>query len=118
MAKEHLTGDFFRYYDNFAQQMLAPAAKQNAVRATATVVRAGASEVRRDSAVVLLFVNQTTSNLSTPDPILTASSIRVTLTKHEGVWRISSFDPMQPSQAVGVNLMFNSVSPRKMKVGS
>lgn len=93
-AKEHLTGDFLRYYDNFAQQKLAPAAKQNAVRTTATVVRAAASEVRLDSAVVLLLINQTTSNLSMPEPILTASSIRVTLTKHEGVWRISSFGPV------------------------
>jgi Mce-associated membrane protein len=94
VAKEHLTGDFLQYYDNFAQQILAPAAKQNAVRTTATVVRAAASEVRPDSAVVLLLVNQTTSNTATPDPILTSSSIRVTMTKHEGVWRISSFDPV------------------------
>jgi Mce-associated membrane protein len=94
VAKEHLTGDFLQYYDNFAQQILAPAAKQNAVRTTATVVRAAASEVRLDSAVVLLLVNQTTSHAATPDPVLTASSIRVTLTKREGVWRISSFDPV------------------------
>jgi Mce-associated membrane protein len=94
VPKEHLTGDFLQHYDNFAQQILAPAAKQNAVRTTASVVRAAASDVHLDSAVVLLLVNQTTSNAATPDPVLTASSIRVTMTKREGVWRISSFDPV------------------------
>lgn len=93
-AEEHLTGAFLQHYKDFAQNNIAPAAKQNSVRTKATVVGAAVSELSQSSAVVLVMVNQTTSNAKTPDPILTSSSVRVTLTKLDGAWRISSFDPV------------------------
>ncbi|WP_405181170.1 twin-arginine translocation pathway signal [Nocardia sp. NBC_01377] len=93
-AKGHLTGDFLTYYSQFTQQIVAPAAKQKAVETTAAVVRAAVSDLKPDSAVVLVFINQTTTSADKPDPAMAASSVRVSLTKIDDDWRISSFDPV------------------------
>nr|WP_232541633.1 twin-arginine translocation pathway signal [Nocardia bovistercoris] len=93
-AKERLTGDFLAYYSQFTQQIVAPAAKEKSVRTTAAVVRAAVADLREDSAIVLVFINQTTVSKDKPDPAVTASSVRVTLTDVDGDWRISAFDPV------------------------
>ncbi len=93
-AKSHLTGDFLSYYDQFTQQIVAPAAKQKSVKTTAVVLRAALSDFQPDSAKVLLFVNQTTQSKDRPEPTLTSSSVQVTLTKADGKWLISSFNPV------------------------
>jgi Mce-associated membrane protein len=93
-AKSHLTGDFLSYYNQFTEQIVAPAAKQKAVKTSAGVVQAGVSELHPDKAVVLVFVNQTTTSSDRPDPSMTASSVLVTVTKVKGAWLISAFDPV------------------------
>jgi Mce-associated membrane protein len=93
-AKEHLTGGFLTYYDQFTQQVVAPAVQQKGVRTNATVVQAAISDLQPDSAVVLLFVNQATSSAQNPEPSMTASSVKVGLRKVHGDWLISSFDPV------------------------
>jgi Mce-associated membrane protein len=93
-AKSHLTGDFLSYYTEFTQQIVAPAAKQKSVKATANVIKAAVSEIHPDSAVVLVFVNQSTTSSDRPDPSLSSSSVRVTVKKVNGAWLISSFDPL------------------------
>lgn len=93
-AKSHLTGDFLSYYDQFTQQIVAPAAKQKAVKTTAVVLRAAVSDLHPNSAVVLLFVNQSTQSKDRPEPTFTNSSVSVTLTKADGRWLISSFNPV------------------------
>ena len=93
-AKSHLTGDFLTYYNQFTQQIVAPAARQKSVKTTAVVLRAALSEFHPDSAVVLLFVNQTTQSKDRPEPTLSSSSVMVALTKADGKWLISSFNPV------------------------
>jgi Mce-associated membrane protein len=93
-AKSHLTGDFLSYYNQFTEQIVAPAAKQKSLKTSAVVVRAAVSELRPDSAVVLVFVNQSTVSKERPEPALASSSVLVKLTKADGKWLISSFDPV------------------------
>jgi Mce-associated membrane protein len=93
-ARSHLTGDFLSYYDQFTQQIVAPAAKQKAVKTTAVVLRAALSEFHPDSAIALLFVNQSSQSKDRPEPTLSSSSVIVKLTKADGKWLISSFDPV------------------------
>lgn len=93
-AKSKLTGDFLSYYTQFTEQIVTPAAKQKSVKTTASVVRAAVSELNPDSAVVLVFINQTTQSADRPDASFTNSSVRVTLKKVDGAWLISSFDPV------------------------
>lgn len=84
-ARSHLTGEFLSYYDQFTQQIVAPAAKRKSVRTSAVVLRAAISELHPDSAVVLLFVNQTTQSADRPEPALTSSSVLVKLTDRKSV---------------------------------
>ncbi|WP_435832141.1 twin-arginine translocation pathway signal [Nocardia rhamnosiphila] len=93
-AKSRMTGDFLTYYNQFTEKVIAPAAKEKSVKTTATIVRSAVAELHADSAVALLFINQTTTSAEKPDPALAASSVRVTLSKVEDSWLISSFDPV------------------------
>lgn len=93
-AKTHLTGDFLAYYNQFTEQIVAPAAKQKGVKTTAAVIQSAVSELHPDRAVVLLFVNQSTTSTDKPDPAQRSSSVLVTLAKVNGAWLISKFDPV------------------------
>nr|WP_231984485.1 hypothetical protein [Mycobacterium sp. E342] len=92
-AKSYLTGNFLAYYTKFTEQ-IAALAQQKHVTETAQVIRAAVSELHPDSAVVLVFVNQTATSAEKPQPQTTANSARVTLTKVKGSWLISKLDPL------------------------
>jgi Mce-associated membrane protein len=93
-AKTHLTGDFLNHYTGFTEQIVLPAAKQKSVKTSAAVVQAAVSEIQPDSAVVLVFVNQTTTSKENPDGAFAASAVRVTLQKTDDRWLISEFEPV------------------------
>ncbi len=92
-AKSYLTGNFLAYYTKFTEQ-LAVLAQQKHVTETAQVIRAAVSELHPDSAVVLVFINQTATSKEKPEKQTTANSARVTLTKVKGSWLISGLDPL------------------------
>jgi Mce-associated membrane protein len=92
-AKSHLTGDFLGYYDKFTKEIVTPMVQQKRIAQTATVVRAAVSELHPDSAVVLVFLNETTTSKDKREPLTTPSSVRITLTKVNGSWLISKLDP-------------------------
>ncbi len=69
-ARSHLAGDFLSYYNQFTEQIVAPAAKQKSLKTTASVKGAAVSQLRPDSAVVLIFINQTTTSKASPAPTL------------------------------------------------
>lgn len=92
-AKSKLTGDFLKYYDEFTGQFVEPSAVQKGVRNSAAVVRAAVAELHPDRAKVLVFINQSTTTREKPDPVVTASSVLVTMSEIDGKWLISSFDP-------------------------
>lgn len=93
-AKSHLTGDFLSYYTDFTTKIVQPAAQKKKVKTNAKVVQGAAVEVKPDSAVVLLFINQTTTSQEIPDGAFAVSSVKVGLNKVNGNWMISSFDPV------------------------
>jgi len=93
-AKSHLTGDFLNYYDEFTRQIVTPAAKEKAVTTTAQVVQAAVTEMHPNSAVVLVFVNQSTVSKDRPDPAMAASSVLVSMTKVDNTWLITKFEPV------------------------
>lgn len=92
-AKSHLSGDFLGYYRKFSDDVVGPTAQQGQLTATAKVIRAAVSELHPDSAVVLVFVDQTTSSPQKKDPEKTQSAVLVTLKKVDGSWLIAKFDP-------------------------
>lgn len=93
-ARSHLTGDFLSYYDQFTQQIVAPAAKQKALKTSAHVVRAAVQELHANTATVLLFVDQSTTSKDSPDPTMAPSSVLVNLALVDGKWLITKFTPV------------------------
>lgn len=93
-AQSHLTGVFLTYYKTFTQTIVKPMAEQQHIITTAKVVRAAAAESHPDSAVVLVYIDQTTASKDKPEPVLSSSSVLVTVTKVKGAWLISKFDPL------------------------
>lgn len=93
-AKSHLTGDFLSYYSDFTSTVVKPAAQQKKVKTSAKVVQGAVSELQPQSASVLLFINQTTTSQEIPDGSYSVSSVKVGLSKIDGNWLISSFDPV------------------------
>jgi Mce-associated membrane protein len=94
-ARSHLTGDFLAYYDKFTKEFVIPMVQQKQLRQTATVARAAVSELEANSAVVLVFIDETTTGKDKPQPLMTPSSVRITLTKVNGAWLISKLDPAE-----------------------
>jgi Mce-associated membrane protein len=92
-ARSHLTGDFLAYYDKFTKEFVIPTVQQKHLAQTAAVVRAAVSELGPNSAVVLVFLNETTTGKDKPQPLITPSSVQITLTKVNGSWLISKMDP-------------------------
>jgi len=92
-ARSHLTGDFLTYYNDLTQRIIAPAAKQKSLKTTAHVVAAALSELRPDSASVLLYVDQTTTSSDSPDPTISTKSAMVRMARVNGNWLIAKFDP-------------------------
>ncbi|MCV7332226.1 twin-arginine translocation pathway signal [Mycobacterium cookii] len=93
-ARSHLTGDFLAYYDKFTKEFVIPTVQQKHLGQTAAVVRAAVSELEQNSAVVLVFLNETTTGKDKPQPLITPSAVRITLTKVGGSWLISKLDPV------------------------
>ncbi|SPM34625.1 hypothetical protein MRAB57_2445 [Mycobacterium rhizamassiliense] len=93
-AKSHLSGDFLSYYNQFTEQIVAPAAKQKSLKTTARVLGAAVQELHPDSAVVLVLVDQSTTSKDNPDPSMASSSVLVRLARVNGTWLITKFDPV------------------------
>jgi Mce-associated membrane protein len=93
-ARTHLTGDFLAYYDKFTKEIVIPTVQQKHLTQTTAVVRAAVSELGPDSTVVLVFLNETTTGKDKPQPLITPSAVRITLTKVSGSWLISKLDPV------------------------
>jgi Mce-associated membrane protein len=93
-ARSHLAGDFLTYYNDFTQQIVAPTARQRSLKTTAHVTGAAVSELRPDSAVVLLFVDQTTTTKDSPKPSVAISTVLVHISRINDKWLITKFNPV------------------------
>ncbi len=93
-TRSRLTGNFLAYYSKFSEQIGA-GALQGQLTSTAKVIRAAISDLHPDSAMVLVFVNQSTKSKLKPDPIETHRGILVTLKKVNSSWLIANFDPLE-----------------------
>ena len=92
-AAERLTAGFRQQYTQLTNDVVAPGAKQQHISAVATVPAAASVSATGKHAVVLVFVDQTTT-IGNDAPTQTTSSVRVSLEKVDGRWLISQFDPV------------------------
>lgn len=92
-ARERLTGNFRDAYTQLTHDVVIPGSQQKKITAAATVPAAASVSATQNHAVVLLFVDQTTTFGDEP-PTNTASSVRVTLDRVHDRWLISDFTPV------------------------
>jgi Mce-associated membrane protein len=92
-AADRLTGSFRGEYTRLVDTVVIPGAKQKHISAVATVPAAASVSATENHAVVLVFVNQTTT-VGNDTPTGSTSSVRVTLDKVHDRWLISQFDPV------------------------
>lgn len=92
-ARDRLTGSFRDDYTKLIDGMVIPGAKQKMVTVQAKVTDAAAVSATAYHAVVLVFVDQTTTIGADP-PSDSASSVKVTLDKDRDRWLVSGFDPV------------------------
>jgi Mce-associated membrane protein len=92
-AEAVLTGDFLATYKQFTQ-IIRPAAQKTRMTTTARVVGAAVGSLTSQQAVILVFVDQTTSSQDKPSPTTASSSVNVSLSKVNGTWLIAKFDPV------------------------
>jgi Mce-associated membrane protein len=93
VARDRLTGSFRDSYTSLINDIVIPGAREDNISAVADVPAAGLVSVDDNHAVVLVFLNQTTTIGNDP-PTDASSSVRVTLDKVDGRWLISGFDPV------------------------
>lgn len=92
-ALDRLTGPLRDSYTRLIKEVVIPSAKGKRISAVATVPAAASVSATRRHAVVLVFVNQTTTSGSGP-PTTTASRVRVTLEEIDRQWLVSQFEPI------------------------
>jgi Mce-associated membrane protein len=93
-ARSHLSGGFLDYYNHFTETVVAPAAKQKALKTTARVKGVAVSTLGPDSAVVLVLVDQSTTSKDSPEPSTAASSVLVHMVRVNRDWLINKFEPV------------------------
>jgi Mce-associated membrane protein len=92
-ASGRLAEPFRQQYTQLVNDVVAPGAKQQHIGAVATVPAAASVSATGKHAVVLVFVDQTTT-IGNDAPTQSTSSVRVSLEKVDGRWLISQFDPV------------------------
>ncbi|NMN93825.1 twin-arginine translocation pathway signal [Antrihabitans stalactiti] len=92
-ANSLVTGTFGDYYRTFTRDVVSPAAKEKKISTSATVVGKAISDFSEDKAVVLVFVNQSTTTAEVTQPTTTTTTIRIEVERHSSKWLVSKFDP-------------------------
>ncbi|MCV7258695.1 hypothetical protein [Mycobacterium shimoidei] len=92
-AADRLTGGFRQQYTQLVTDVVAPGAKQQRISAVATVPAAASVAATQNHAVVLVFINQTTT-IGDDAPTQTNSSVRMSLDRVGDRWLVSQFDPV------------------------
>jgi Mce-associated membrane protein len=88
-GKAVTTGQFAKDYAQQFTTFVKPTAAQYKVSVTARVVSSAVKSNSQDSAVVLLFVDQTTKSSQLPAPRVDQNRVKLTMTRVHGTWLIS-----------------------------
>lgn len=92
-AAQRMTGSFKKQYQDLIASVVIPGSKEQRISAAASVPAIASVSATPAKAVVLLFVNQTTT-IGGKQPTDMQSSVRVTMDKVDGRWLMSAFEPI------------------------
>jgi len=89
-----ITGKFKTDYTGLVSSVIAPAAVRTQLLTRSNVSEAGVVDTHgTDQVTVLMFVNQTTRSVASPEPQLLNTRVRVTMLEQNGKWLISELTP-------------------------
>jgi Mce-associated membrane protein len=91
-AKSRVTDGYLPYYQQFAEKVVGISAQRGLVTTTAVVIKAAVAQMHPDSAVVLAFLRLKTMSKDKPEPVVTSSSLKVTLKRVNGSWLIDNLE--------------------------
>jgi Mce-associated membrane protein len=89
-GKAVTTGQFAKDYAQQFTTFVKPTAAQYTVSVIANVVNSAVESNSPDTAVVLLFVDQTTKSIKLPAPRVDQNRVKLTMSRVHGTWLISS----------------------------
>ena len=93
-AKKLLTGGFADDYASTAESVVRPTAEQVKAVVTAEVVSSSVDRADENRAVVLLFVDQTTTSTRVDGPQVDLNRVRMRLVRSGGQWLVSGADAL------------------------
>lgn len=93
-AADGLTGSFRDDYTTLVQETIAPGAKEKQLTVQVSVQAAAPVSTTPDEAVVLLYLNQTTTSADAPDARTSGSRVRVSLQKVDDRWLVDQLTPV------------------------
>lgn len=92
-ALDQTAGDFTGEYGDLIDEVVRTAATQRRIITEASVNAAGVVSVHSDDeAVVLVFLTQSTTSRSSPDPIVSGSRVEVTMQRVGSDWLIAGLE--------------------------
>lgn len=88
-ALDGTTGDFHREFEEEINNNVIPRAEEQEATVTVTVIHQATIESSKDSASVLVFLNQEVKSNAGPKSTYTPSRVLVELERENGVWKVS-----------------------------
>jgi Mce-associated membrane protein len=94
-AKEQLSGSFAAQFDQLANVLILPSAKQQGLTSEVDVKNAAIIDSQADRAEVLILLHQKVSSSATPQPVEGTIQVKTTVSKGaDGQWLISNLQPL------------------------
>ncbi|RJO78701.1 h domain protein [Nocardia panacis] len=93
-AIRNLRGSVRDEYEAVSKQLIIPGAKEKQLTVVCNVQAAGVVSANPNHAVVLLFLNQSSTPKDNPKATVAASRLRVTLDRDGGQWVLSEAKPV------------------------
>jgi Mce-associated membrane protein len=93
-AADGITGSFRDDYTALVEETIAPGAKEKQLTVQVTVQAGAPVSTTPTEAVVLLYLNQTTTSAEAPDARTSGSRVRVSLQKVDDRWLVDQLTPV------------------------
>jgi len=93
-AADNLTGDFKGEFRDLIKTVIIPGAQQKQLTVHIDVRAAAAVDASPDSATVLLFINQSTTDQGSMKAVIGGARVRMRMRKDDGRWLVSSLQPI------------------------
>lgn len=91
-ALEATTGDFRGEYEEEMNSNVIPQAEENSSSVTATIITQGTVSASKDSATVLVYLNQRSTAKTGTNAVVTPSRLVVDMKRVDGIWKISGLE--------------------------